>query len=91
MSDLRTAAAIVAALALLALALFTYQGAQADREAACWAEVTARNDWNAANMEAQITRYGSGTSNLDQARYESLITSGAEKSETLFARCEALR
>jgi hypothetical protein len=42
-------------------------------------------------MEAQITRYGSGTSNLDQARYESLITNGAEKSETLFAKCEALR
>ena len=39
---LRTAAAIVAALALVAIALFTYQGAQADREAACWAEVDAR-------------------------------------------------
>jgi len=42
MSAIRTTAAIVAALALLALALFTYQGAQADREAACWAEVNAR-------------------------------------------------
>jgi len=38
---LRTAAAIVAALALVAIALFTYQGAQADREAACWAEINA--------------------------------------------------
>lgn len=34
-------AAIVAALALVAIALFTYQGAQADREAACWAEINA--------------------------------------------------
>ena len=42
MSAIRTTAAIVAALALLAIALFTYQGAQADREAACWAEVNAR-------------------------------------------------
>ena len=38
---LRTAAAIVAALALVAIALFTYQGAQADREVACWAEINA--------------------------------------------------
>ena len=91
MSAIRTTAAIVAALALLALALFTYQGAQADREAACWAEATARNDWNAANMEAQITRYGSGKSDLDQSRYETLIWQFAEKSETLFAKCEALR
>ena len=35
-------AAIVAALALVAIALFTYQGAQANREAACWAEINAR-------------------------------------------------
>jgi hypothetical protein len=35
-------AAIVAALALAAIALFTYQGAQATREAACWAEIDAR-------------------------------------------------
>ena len=34
-------AAIVAALALVAIALFTYQGAQANREAACWAEINA--------------------------------------------------
>ena len=38
---IRTAALVVAAAALVAIALFTYQGAQADREAACWAEINA--------------------------------------------------
>ena len=39
---IRTAAAIVAALALVAIALFTYQGVQATREVACWAEFNTR-------------------------------------------------
>ena len=53
---IRTVAAIVAALALVAIALFTYQAAQADREAACWTEAYARNDWSVAADAARIDR-----------------------------------
>jgi hypothetical protein len=52
-------AAIVAALALVAIALFTYQGVQATREVACWAEfntrltvVSERLMWPATKCEA---------------------------------------
>lgn len=44
MSAVRNAAAVIAALALVAIALFTYQSAQADREAACWLRTTAHAD-----------------------------------------------
>ena len=56
MSALRTTATIVAAVALLAIALFTYQAAQADREVACWTEAYARNDWSVAADAARIDR-----------------------------------
>ena len=46
----------MAAVALLAIALFTYQAAQADREAACWTEAYARNDWSVAADAARIDR-----------------------------------
>ena len=56
MSALRTTAAIVAAVALLAIALFNCQAAQVDREAACWTEAYARNDWSVAADAAHIDR-----------------------------------
>ena len=56
MSTLRTTAAIVAAVALLAIALFNCQAAQVDREAACWTEAYARNDWSVAADAARIDR-----------------------------------
>ena len=56
MSALRTTAAIVAAIALVAIALFTYQVAQPDREVACWTEAYARNDWSVPADAARIDR-----------------------------------
>ena len=55
-SALRTTAAIVAAVALVAIALFTYQVAQPDREVACWTEAYARNDWSVPADAARIDR-----------------------------------
>ena len=56
MSALRTTATIVAAVALLAIALFNCRAAQVDREAACRTEAYAREDWSVPAAAARIDR-----------------------------------
>ena len=92
MSALRTTAAIVAAIALVAIALFTYQSAQAEQEAACWAEAHTRNDVAQANLESLWVAVGDGGSTEKRLEsFQEMFVPLATKADFLFDKCVALR
>ena len=94
MSAVRTAAAVIAALALVAIALFTYQSAQADRGAACWAETTARNVWTGTIFDAYWATIEDVRPEAWAQRAESImlyVEGPNARTVERFGTCEALR